>query len=242
MFPPFGGIGPYGAYGNLGLYGALSAFGSLTLTEASPPQSFSEILTLAEVKSYLRLPDRSPADQAEDDELTSLIVAAREQAEILQGRDLIRKQFDLSLDYWNNYRIELRDPLASVDLFQYKDSTGAVTVMAEDTDFIVDTSRHPGFVSPPYNKTWPTFATWPSSAILIRFTSGYAPSFAVLERRWGASEERDEAADQQLVSQSSALRKRDGRDRRVSLRGHGVPFLRIAGSGTLNAIQMTGQL
>ena len=176
MFPPFGGIGTYGAYGNLGLYGALSAFGSLALTEASPPQSFSEILTLGEVKSYLRLPDRSPVDQGEDDELTSLIVAAREQAEIFPGRDLIRKQFDLSLDYWNKYRIELRDPLTSVDLFQYKDSTGAVTVMAENTDFIVDTSRHPGFVSPPYNKTWPTFATWPSSAILIRFTSGYAPT------------------------------------------------------------------
>jgi uncharacterized phiE125 gp8 family phage protein len=174
VFPALGGIGPYGASG-IGLYGALSAFGSLALTEASPPQSFSEILTLAEVKSYLRLPDRSPADQAEDDELTGLIVAAREQAEILQGRDLIRKQFDLSLDYWNNYRIELRDPLASVDLFQYKDSTGAVTVMAEDGDFIVDTSRHPGFVSPPYNKTWPTFSAWPSSAVLIRFTSGYAP-------------------------------------------------------------------
>src|SRR5436309_2485850 len=143
----------------LGLDGALFAFGSLALTESSPPQSFNEILTLAEVKSYLRLPDRSPADQAEDDELTGLIVAAREQAEILQGRDLIRKQFDLSLDYWNNYRIELRDPLASVDLFQYKDSTGAVTVMVEDSDFIVDSSRHPGFISPPYNKTWPTFAT-----------------------------------------------------------------------------------
>ena len=176
MFPPFGGIGTYGAYGSLGLYGALSAFGSLALTESSPPQSFSEILTLVEVKSYLRLPDRSPVDQAEDDELRSLIVAAREQAEILQGRDLIRKQFDLSLDYWNNYRVELRDPLASVDLFQYKDSNGAVTVMAENTDFIVDTARHPGFVSPPYNKTWPTFATWPSSAILIRFTSGYSPT------------------------------------------------------------------
>jgi uncharacterized phiE125 gp8 family phage protein len=176
VFPPFGGIGPYGAYGNLSLYGTVSAFGSLALTETSPPQSFSEILTLAEVKSYLRLPDRSPADEGEDDELTSLIVAAREQAEILQGRDLIRKQFDLSLDYWNNYRIELRDPLASVDRFQYKDSNGTVTAMAEGTDFIVDTSRHPGFVAPPYNKTWPTFATWPSSAILIRFTSGYAPT------------------------------------------------------------------
>jgi uncharacterized phiE125 gp8 family phage protein len=164
------------AAGGVGLYGALSGYGSLSLTESSPPQSFSEILTLAEVKSYLRLPDRSPADQAEDDELMSLIVAAREQAEILQGRDLIRKQFDLYLDYWFNYRIELRAPLASVDLFRYKDSSGAVTPLAENTDFIVDTSRHPGFVSPPHNKTWPTFATWPSSAILIRFTSGYAPT------------------------------------------------------------------
>jgi uncharacterized phiE125 gp8 family phage protein len=162
--------------GGVGFYGALSGYGSLSLTESSPPQSFSEILTLAEVKSYLRLPDRSPADQAEDDELMSLIVAAREQAEILQGRDLIKKQFDLSLDYWFNYRIELRDPLASVDLFRYKDSSGAVTTLAENSDFIVDMSRHPGFVSPPHNKTWPTFASWPSSAILIRFTSGYAPS------------------------------------------------------------------
>ena len=125
MFPPFGGIGGYGVSGSLGLYGALSAFSSLSLTEASPPQPFSEILTLAEVKSYLRLPDRSPADPDEDDELTGLTVAAREQAEILQGRDLIRKQFDLSLDYWFNYRIELRDPLVSVDLFQYKDANGA---------------------------------------------------------------------------------------------------------------------
>ena len=171
MFPPFGGIG---SYRNLGLYCAPSGFGSLSLSEASPPLSFNEILTLGEVKSYLRLPDRSPADQAEDDELMSLIIAAREQAEIVQGRDLIRKLFDLSLDYWFNYRIELRDPLVSVDLFQYKDSTGAVTVMAENIDFIVDKARHPGLVSPPYNKTWPTFTTWPSSAILIRFTSGYA--------------------------------------------------------------------
>src|SRR5690242_11056124 len=113
---PYGGLGPYGSYSNLGLYGALVTYGSLSLTETSPAQSFEEPLTLSEVKSYLKVPERSPTDSAEDDELTSLIIAARFQAEVLQGRDLVEKQYDLSHDYWPNYYIELRDPLRSVDL------------------------------------------------------------------------------------------------------------------------------
>lgn len=166
----------YGQYGNYWgyYYGILAPYTTLRLTDASPAQSFVEPCTLEEMKSYLKIPDRSPVDQDEDDFIMSLISASREQAEILQGRDLVQKQWDLSLDYWIAYQLQLRAPLVSVDLFQYKDCNGVITQLKEGTDYIVDNSKQPGNVSPPYNATWPVFTPWPSSAMLLRFTSGYA--------------------------------------------------------------------
>jgi hypothetical protein len=171
---PFGGVGPYGTYGNLGLYGALVAYGSLNLTETSPQQSFVEPLNSDLVKDYLKIPVRSPADSFEDSQIDMWISGAREQAEILQNRDLVRKQWDLSMDYWPSYRLEMRSPTISVDLLRYKDSNGALTTMVENTDYIVDVAKQPAIVAPPYNKTWPIFTPWPSSSILLRFTSGYS--------------------------------------------------------------------
>lgn len=173
--PFIGGGGAYGTYSNLGYYGALDSFGSLNLTVQSPTQIFVEPLTVEEVFNYLRI---SPADEGEHEynELLSLISAAREQAEILQNKDLVRKQWDLNYDYWMSYRVQMRDPLISVDLVQYTDSTGNEVALVEgpNADYIVDTSKHPGSISPPYNGTWPTFTPWPTSALLFRFTSGYS--------------------------------------------------------------------
>lgn len=169
--------GYYGRYPHFGIHGE-HLYGSLNLTVASPPQSFTEPLTLSEVKSYLKVPERSPMDEDEDNELLALISGAREQAEIMQGRDLVRKQWDLSHDHWPCHRIELRDPLISVDLVQRKDSSGVTTTLTENTDYIVDLAKHPGAITPPYGATWPAFVPWPSSALLFRFTSGYAPNDA----------------------------------------------------------------
>jgi uncharacterized phiE125 gp8 family phage protein len=175
---PFGGVGPYGTYGNLGLYGALVVYGSLNLTVTSPSQTFVEPLTNAEMYSYLKIPARSPIDPQEDDFITAMIAAAREQAEVLQGRDLVRKQWDLNHDYWPSYRIETRAPLISVDLVQYTDSNGDITVMTEGDgtvgNYVVDKNKQPGVIMPPYNATWPTFTPWPSSSLLFRFSSGYS--------------------------------------------------------------------
>lgn len=157
-----------------GLYGAMDWFGSLTLTAASPPQSFSEVLDLDHVKDYLKIPARFPTDPAEDDTLSIFISAAREQAEIMQGRDLVQKQWDLTFDFWPSFRIKLRDPLVSVDLIQYKDYMGNLNELNEGTDFLVDITKHPGIITPPYNGTWPAFSLYPTSSILIRFTAGYA--------------------------------------------------------------------
>ncbi len=82
----------------------------------------------------------------------------------------------MGLNYLSKICIELRDPLISVDLFRYRDSGGNYTVLTEGTDFLSDNTQHPGIVTPMANTFWPTFIGWPSSAVLIRFTSGYAPT------------------------------------------------------------------
>jgi uncharacterized phiE125 gp8 family phage protein len=161
---------------SLGLYGAFDPWGTLNLTVKSPVQSFVEPLTNSEMYSYLKIPARSPLDPEEDDFITAMISGAREQAEILQGRDLVIKQWDLTYDYWRGYHIRLRAPMVSFDLMQFTDSNGVVTTMHEGTDYIVDLKKQPGLVAPPYNGTWPTFTPFPSSALLFRFTSGYSNS------------------------------------------------------------------
>ncbi len=173
MFPPVGAYarGPFGSYG---LYGSLIAYGSERLTEASPQQTLVEPLTVDEMTSYLKLPVLDPPDEARQELVASFIQAAREQAEILQGgRDIVRKQFDRYHDYWPGFYIELRKPLISVDLVQYRDSDGELHTLTEGTDYIVDTAKEPGLITQPWGVQWPSFTPWPTSAILIRYTSGH---------------------------------------------------------------------
>jgi uncharacterized phiE125 gp8 family phage protein len=168
----------YGQYGNYwgSYYGILAPYGTLRLTDSSPMQIPVEPCTVKEMRSYLKIPERMPADTDEDDYLSSLITSAREQAEILQGRDIVQKQWDLTFDYWTAYRIETRAPLQTVDLLQYIDSDGVEHTLEPTIDYFVDNSKQPGIVYPPYNGTWPTFTPQPSGAILLRFTSGYTPA------------------------------------------------------------------
>ena len=44
----------------------MKAYGELTLTEGSPPQSFVEPLTPADVRRFLNVSEQSPADPAEE--------------------------------------------------------------------------------------------------------------------------------------------------------------------------------
>jgi uncharacterized phiE125 gp8 family phage protein len=142
-------------------------YGTLKLTVTSPVQTFTEPITATEMAAFLRLPGTlSVADEAL---LESQIQAAREVAEMMQGRDLVAKQCDLWLDCFGGGEIELRDPLASVDLITYKGSDGTTTPLIADTDYIVDTVR--SLVMPVENGSWPSASLWPSSAVLIRHTT-----------------------------------------------------------------------
>lgn len=161
-------------YPYISLYDSVyDSFGTLRLTEGDTPQVFTEPLALSDVKNHLRV-DTSFTD--DDTLIQTFISAARYQAEILQNRDLIRKQWDLSYDYWPQYRIPLRAPAVSVDLVQYTDLSGKVTTMNLNTDFIADLRKEPALITPPWNVSWPAFTPWPSGGILIRFTSGYTAS------------------------------------------------------------------
>lgn len=146
----------------------MKRYGILQPTATSPAQSPTEPISLEEAKQYVKFIEASPADPAEEALLSTIITAAREHAETEQGRDLVQKQWDLSIDAFLEAEIQLRENLQTVDLVTYKDSAGATTTMTEGTDFITDLVR--GTIMPPYNETWPTFDPWPSSAILIRFT------------------------------------------------------------------------
>jgi uncharacterized phiE125 gp8 family phage protein len=122
--------------------------------------------------NYLRLDDGNIAGEYDDLMLEAIIATAREMVEIEQGRDLVAKQYDFRIDSFDGQEIKLRTPLVSVDLMQYTDSDGNITTMTRNTDFIVDVDR--GIIMPPYGEAWPSFTPSPSSAILIRFTSGSA--------------------------------------------------------------------
>ena len=147
------------------------SYGTLRLTVTNPPQSFTEPLSLGEVKQYLRV------DFDDDDALiASLISAAREQAELFQRRVLVRKQYDLTYDYWPGFRVELASPVVSVDLVQYTDVDGHTQELIAGPDYVADLTKQPAIISAPWNTCWPWFSPAPSSSILIRFTAGYGLS------------------------------------------------------------------
>jgi uncharacterized phiE125 gp8 family phage protein len=163
-----------------GPYGNLVTYGTLNLTDwsvLSPPsvQTFEEPLDLADVLTYLKL----DAGDLDSEMVQADITAARSIAETLQGRDLVRKQWDLTRDYWpcgvggvHRGAVELRPHLVAVDLVRRRDSNGAYTDLVENTEYVVDASKQPGLIVPPYNAWWPSYTPWPSSSLLIRFTCG----------------------------------------------------------------------
>lgn len=154
----------------------MKPYGTIELTVTSPAQSFTEPLGLTEAKQNLR---EYASLTHEDDTIEAFIAAARELAEVLQGRDLVVKQWDYHLDGFPPCEIQLRTPLRSVEVVSYTDEDGTETVLTAGTDYVVD--LHRGVVLPAPDTAWPSFVAWPSSAVLIRYTSGYAATDAF----WG---------------------------------------------------------
>jgi uncharacterized phiE125 gp8 family phage protein len=131
---------------------------------------------------------RLAATSIEDDLLTALISAAREYVESFTRRGLITQTWNMYLDHWPsmcNDRATYRWPsktyfelpfgnLQKVTSLTYKDSSGTVHTMTEDTDYIVELNGdQAGRVVLPYGRFWPAEVLFPSNPIAIEFDCGY---------------------------------------------------------------------
>lgn len=178
----------------------------MNLTLITDAGAADEPLLVEDAADYLR--DLPVEDFAT---VQSLITAARLEAENENGRELARKTWELSLDrfpigrwlttcHFDGYGqegtrnfalsagahfIELLDPLVAVTAFTYKKSDGTVVSLVANTDYIVDTKKHPGIVCPAYGTTWPGDPLWPSSAVQITFTAGFTPDLCPENIRQG---------------------------------------------------------
>lgn len=133
-----------------------------------------EPVTLAEAALQCKV------DGTEDNALiTSLIVAARQQAEHITGRALITQTWDLALDAFPAAEIALKKlPVQSITSVKYLDSTGTEQTIdsANYTLDIYDSTAH--WLIPAVNYDWPvTYDA--ANAVKIQFVTGYGAAAAV---------------------------------------------------------------
>lgn len=139
---------------------------SLEITSAPA----AEPVTLAEAKAFMRL------DDSDDDAIvTSLITAATEHVQQWTGRQFVQAGFKLRLRDWPNCDgiIRLpRSPVASVASVKYRTKDGTLTVLVENTDYLLDVNAEPATVEPVTK--WPVAGDFPD-AVQVEFTAGYDP-------------------------------------------------------------------
>lgn len=131
-----------------------------------------EPVTLDEAKAHLRVDG-----DAEDNFISSLIVAARKHFEEFTYRALITQTWRLSLAGWPGQTfIELpKPPLQSVTSIVYRDQDGNSTTW-DAGNYVVDSEREPGRVVLKYNKGWPTGTLYAVNPIQVTFEAGYGDS------------------------------------------------------------------
>lgn len=128
---------------------------------------------------------RLTGDSTEDDLLTALIQASREQVEDITRRQLLTATWDYYLDEFpsgDSFKLPFGN-LQSVTHLKYTDSDGDETTMTVDTDYIVETNGEQcGRIVLPYSETWPSFTAYTSNPIVCRFVCGWTTTASVSSR------------------------------------------------------------
>jgi uncharacterized phiE125 gp8 family phage protein len=131
-----------------------------------------EPVTLAEAKLHCRV------DVSDDDELiTALIKAAREQAENRIGRTLIDSTYALTLDEFPDaIRLRMANIL-SVTTVEYRDAAGTLQTLNQ-TEYTVDLgSPLIGWIYPAMGFAWPE--TWDEpNAVTVTYKAGFSADAA----------------------------------------------------------------
>lgn len=137
-----------------------------------------EIVTLEEAKIHLRI------DYSDEDSLvSSLIVAARKQAEHMTGRAFGVQTRELIIDAFPDDEIRLPGtPVTSIVSVTYADSSGNTVVMPED-GYALDSDYIPSSLFPSSEDPWPdTYDT--ANAVRIRYVCGHEAGTAESVRVW----------------------------------------------------------
>lgn len=137
----------------------------MPLVLITPPAA--EPVTLDQAKAHMRV-----THEREDDLIAALIMAAREQAEHMTGRQLMTATWELHLDAWAGAVFEIpRPPLQSVASVTYLDEDGQEQTVSP-TLYTVDMASIMGRVVLKPGASWPTPGRLPG-AVRVRFTAGY---------------------------------------------------------------------
>jgi len=132
-----------------------------------------EPVSLALAKAHLRV-----TASEEDALIQSLIIAARDQAETFTRRRFITQTWDLVLDCFPWWRLELPNaPLQSVSSITYIDTAGGSQTL-DAAKYLVDAKTDPGRLEPAYGEVWPT-TRLQMNAVTVRFVCGYGLAAAV---------------------------------------------------------------
>lgn len=145
----------------------------LQIKVVTPPSV--EPVTLVEAKLHCKV------DVTTDDDLiTALIVAAREEIERRTWRALVTQTLELILSDWPSAdRIELpRAPLQSITSVKYKDKDGNETTWP-GANYLAGTDSVPGVLALAWNASWPSVDLYPVEPIRIRFVAGYGLAASV---------------------------------------------------------------
>ena len=141
-----------------------------------------EPVSITEAKRTLRV------DHDVDDALiSSLIVAARQEAEGLARRTFVNQTLELSLAAWpgdDMIRLPM-PPLVSVTSITYLSDANVSAVMPS-ADYIVIADVEPGLITLAKDKTWPTGTLRSVLPIRVRYVAGYGASSASVPDRYKA--------------------------------------------------------
>lgn len=132
-----------------------------------------EPVSVAEAKAHLRV----DAEFTDDDlYIQSLISAARIHVENVSDRTLIRSQWQVKLDVFPSWDIELPRPPILPDAVSvtYVPSGGPYSPVLF-TDFRTDRDSTPAVIRPQWNGTWPT-SRGAENDVTITYWAGYGDS------------------------------------------------------------------
>jgi len=136
-----------------------------------------EPITLEEAKIQCRI-----ESTYDDDEITGIIIAARNQAELYLNRAIITQTIDAYYDSFPSC-FEM-PPLQTVSSITYLDSDGNSQTL-ESSQYTVDSKSIPARITRAYGVTWPSTYSQ-TNAVTIQFVAGYGLAVSVPEciKQW----------------------------------------------------------